>query len=121
MGIKKKTTILAVVTSLMFSSASLGLASPVAAKQIEKSITNTQVQKTPRVPERLRVPENPSEKVRIIVELEKAPAIETATKKGVLYKNLSKSERKSVESAIETDQRNVKKSLPQYLMDFLLR
>ena len=59
MGIKKKTTILAVATSLMLSSASFGLASPVAAKQIEKTITNTQVQKTPRVPARLLVPENP--------------------------------------------------------------
>ena len=108
MGIKKNTTILAVVTSLMFSTTSVGLASPASAKQIEKQLTNTQVQRLPQIPERLLVPENPSEKVRIIVELEKAPAIETATKKGVLYKNLSKSERKSVESAIETDQRNVK-------------
>lgn len=109
LGIKRKSTLIAFAITLAFGTVSFGGAKPIAAKQLEKQLPSIQAQKTsPKVPQRLLVPENPSEKVRVIVELEKAPAIETATKQGKLYKNLSKSQRKSVESAIETDQRNVK-------------
>ena len=108
----RKGTIIALATTLALSTASFGAPAPVAAKQLEKQLTSIQVQKsTPKVPQRLLAPENPKEKVRIIVELEQAPAIETATNKGVLYKDLPKSQRKSVESAIENNQKNVKEKV----------
>ncbi|TQR20353.1 S8 family serine peptidase [Psychrobacillus vulpis] len=114
MGIKRKSKIIVIATALALSTASFGAPAPVAAKQLEKELTSIQVQKsTPKVPQHLLVPENPSEKVRVIVELEKAPAIETATNKGVLYKDLPKSQRKSIESAIETDQRSIKDKIKQ--------
>ena len=110
MGIKKKSMMLALATTLALSTASFGAPAPTAAAMLAKQIPTLQLQKPvhQNIPQRLLAPENPSELVRIIVELEKAPAIETATKKGVLYKNLPKSERKSVEASIEADQKKVK-------------
>ncbi|WP_432354399.1 S8 family serine peptidase [Sporosarcina sp. A2] len=57
--------------------------------------------------ERLLEPENPNETIRIIVELEKAPTIEAATNKGILYKDMSEGERVSLESAVESNQVDV--------------
>ncbi len=109
LGIKKKSMLLSLATMLVLSTASFGAPAPLAAKGLAKQIPTIQMQKpVPQLPQRLMAPENSSEIVRIIVELEKAPAIETATKKGVLYKDLPKSERKNLEAAIDKDKKNVK-------------
>ena len=101
--------LIAIATTLAISTASFGAPAPSAANQLAKQVPTLQLQKpAPLVPQNLLAPENPSEIVRIIVELEKAPAIEAATKKGVLYKDLPKSQRKSVEDAITKDKKNVK-------------
>ncbi|MEK4484674.1 S8 family serine peptidase [Psychrobacillus sp. FSL H8-0484] len=114
MGIKRKSMLLALAGTLVISTASFGAPVPTAANVLAKQIPPLQLQKSATtVPQQLIAPKNPSETVRIIVELEKAPAIETATKKGVLYKNLPKSQRKSVEASIEADQKNVKEKVKQ--------
>ena len=106
---KRNSMMIALATTLALSTASFGAPAPTAATQLAKQIPTLQLQKPAlKIPDRLAVPENPSEKVRIIVELEKAPAIETATKKGKLYKDLPKSERKNVEAEIKADQKIVK-------------
>lgn len=103
---------IALATTLALSTASLGAPAPTAAIQLAKEIPTLQLQKSAsQLPLRLMAPENPSEIVRIIVELEKAPAIETATKKGKLYKDLSKSERRGLEASIESDQKSVKEKV----------
>lgn len=109
LGIKNKSMLLSLATMLVLSTASFGAPAPLAAKELAKQIPTLQMQKPElQVPLRLMAPENPSEIVRIIVELEKAPAIETATKKGKLYKDLPKSERKGLEASIQADQKKVK-------------
>lgn len=102
----------ALATTLALSTASIGAAAPTTAIQLAKQIPTLQMQKpVSQLPLRLMAPENPSEIVRIIVELEKAPAIETATRKGKLYKDLPKAERKGLEASIEADQKNVKEKV----------
>lgn len=59
------------------------------------------------VPDRLLSPENPDEKVRIIVELENEPTIEKATERGVLYKELGATERQRIEKVVEGEQKTI--------------
>ncbi|MGE8204610.1 Ig-like domain-containing protein [Heyndrickxia sp. NPDC080065] len=47
-----------------------------------------------------------SDTVRVIVELEGAPAIETATKQGVRYKDLTKSKQESLQQTVVKEQKN---------------
>ena len=106
---------IALATSLALSTASFGAPAPQAAAQLAKQIPTIQLQKAvAKIPQRLIAPENPSEKVRIIVELESAPAIDTATQKGVLYKELPKSQRKSLEAALEKNQGNVQANIKKF-------
>lgn len=105
----------AMAASLALSTASIGAPAPAAAAKLEKQVPVINVQKpAKKLPDRLIAPENPSEKVRIIVELEKAPAIETATQKGVLYKELPQSQRTSLEASIEADQVNVQANISKF-------
>jgi len=104
----RKGIMLTLAATLALSTASFGAPAPTAAAQLAKQVPVIQLEKpAANIPARLINPENPSEKVRIIVELEKAPAIDTATQKGVLYKELPASQRNSLEAAIEKDQVNV--------------
>jgi len=112
LSIKKKGLLLALATTLIVSSASFGSPVHSNAAQSAKQVQTLQLQKpVNQLPERLVAPENPSENVRVIVELETAPAIETATKKGKLYKDLPKAERKKLEASIKADQKNVKEKV----------
>ena len=47
---------------------------------------------------------DPDEKVRVIVELEGTPAIESATKQGVMFKELSKSEQSELQTKVKDQQ-----------------
>ncbi|MGB3102813.1 MAG: S8 family serine peptidase, partial [Psychrobacillus psychrotolerans] len=115
MNNSRKSMMVAMATALMLSTASMGAPAPTAAAQLSKQVPSVNLQKpTAKIPARLIAPENPSEKVRIIVELEKAPAIETATKQGVLYKELPESQRTSLEASIESDQVNVQSSIKKF-------
>ncbi|WP_245744436.1 S8 family serine peptidase [Bhargavaea ginsengi] len=64
----------------------------------------------PKLPERLADPEKPEEEVRVIVELNEKPAIEEATNKGILYKDLSKFQKESTQQKIKQAQQNVLKN-----------
>ena len=93
---KFKTALVAMLVVMMtLSSAVFGLTGVSAAPA--KSITDLptlQAEKPAfKVPEKFVNPEDPSKTVRVIVELEKAPTIERATEKGVLYKDLPKKEK----------------------------
>lgn len=76
------------------------------------------------VAEELLKPEDPEKNVRIIVELEKAPAIEGATKKGLLYKEMPDASKENMEASIAANQKAVqtaiKKAAPSitYLENF---
>ncbi|MGB3261049.1 S8 family serine peptidase, partial [Paenisporosarcina sp.] len=115
MSNSRKSMMVAMAASLALSTASIGAPAPAAAAKLEKQVPVINVQKpAKKLPDRLIAPENPSEKVRIIVELEKAPAIETATQKGVLYKELPQSQRNSLEASIEADQANVQANISKF-------
>lgn len=104
---KFKTALVAMLVVMMtLSSAVFGLTGVSAANTKSLSELPTLQAEKPanKVPEKYVDPEDPSKTVRVIVELEKAPAIEAATKKGVLYKDLPKSEKASLEAAVESDQ-----------------
>lgn len=124
---KFKTALVAMLVVMMtLSSAVFGLTGVSAATN--KSTTDLSTLKVEKpaikVPEKLVDPEDPSKTVRIIVELEKAPTIETATQKGVLYKDLPEATKVNLEAAVESDQANVqsavKKAVPSvtYLENF---
>lgn len=70
------------------------------------------------IPEHLVKPENPKAVVRIIVELEAAPAIEAATQKGLNYKDLSDSAKTSAESVVEKQQADVQSALKKAIGTF---
>lgn len=121
----KRTLLLTLVFMLSLSSAAFGMTGSASSIKSSTNLPTLELQKPDRkVPERLVDPEAPDEKVRIIVELEKAPAIETATNRGLLYKDLPSTQRDSLESAVESDQvnvqANVKKVAPsiKYMENF---
>ncbi|WP_298824636.1 S8 family serine peptidase [uncultured Planococcus sp.] len=66
---------------------------------------------TVKIPETLENPKDPNKQVRIIVELESEPAIENATRKGVLYKNLPASQKETLEAAVSSEQNSVQSSI----------
>lgn len=103
-----KAMLLTMIFMLSFSSAAFGMQGAglsIGKPSIDVSKPNA------TIPETLENPENPEEKVRIIIELEGAPTIEQATEKGVLYKDLRISERKSLESKVTNEQSNVQDSV----------
>ncbi|PSL40662.1 lactocepin [Planomicrobium soli] len=63
------------------------------------------------ISQELLKPEDPNEKVRVIVELEGAPAISSATKQGVLYKAMPDSTKENLEAAIAAKQKTVKAAI----------
>lgn len=107
----KRTLLLTLVFLMSLSSVAFGMSSSTLGGQ---AIPSLDLQKPMyNLPEQLLEPTNPKEKVRIIVELEKAPAIETATKKGLLYKEVPMGERSVLEAAVETDQLDVQAAVNQ--------
>ena len=109
----KRTLLVALVFMMSLSSAAFGMAgSASAAGKGNLNLPTLDLQKPDRkVPERLVSPADPDETVRIIVELEKAPTIEAATKQGVLYKELSSAQRESLEAAVDCRPSNVQASV----------
>ena len=106
----RKIVLIVIIFALTFSTAALGTQS-VNAKSLKKLPSIQQEKPERNISETLLNPENPDEKVRIVVELEGEPAIEKATKKGVLYKHLKASERKSLEAKVVEEQEEVQESL----------
>lgn len=105
--------ITALVVLLTFSSVAFGFTGASAAPNTSAAGVAKQVNQKPAVklPDKLANPEDPKKQVRIIVELQKEPAIENATRKGVLYKSLPDSTKDSLESAVVTDQNTVKSKI----------
>ncbi|WP_391207823.1 S8 family serine peptidase [Psychrobacillus sp. L4] len=107
----RRILLMTLVFMLSFSNVAFGMGTVSNAKS-KASLPTLQLQKPEHnIPERLVEPENPNEKVRIIVELTNAPTIEKATKKGVLYKELNSSDRKSLESTVTKEQVNVQSTI----------
>lgn len=103
--------LLALVFVMTFSSAFFGLAD-VSATENASSVPNVELkQQEINIPEKLVNPEDPKKEVRVIIELEKAPAIESATSKGVLYKSLPEKQKESLEAAVATGQESVQLSI----------
>ncbi|MCM3610374.1 S8 family serine peptidase [Planococcus sp. MERTA32b] len=97
------------VVMMTLSSAVFGLTGVSAATTKSASDLPTLNAEKPavKVPEKFVNPEDPSKTVRVIVELEKAPTIEAATQKGVLYKELPEAQKNALETAVVADQATV--------------
>lgn len=103
--------LLAMVFLMTFSSAAFGLTG-VSAAVNSSSVPNVELKQGElNIPDVFVNPENPEKEVRVIIELEKAPAIENATEKGVLYKNLPEKQKESLEAAVVTGQDSVQLSI----------
>ncbi|WP_371391192.1 S8 family serine peptidase [Sporosarcina sp. OR05] len=102
----KRVLLLTLVFMLSLSSMAFGMAgTTIGGKGVNQTIQLDRPDH--KLPDRLISPTNPNERVRIIVELEKAPTIERATKRGLLYKELSTTERNQLEATVEADQATV--------------
>ncbi|MFF2753542.1 S8 family serine peptidase [Psychrobacillus sp. NPDC058041] len=109
----RRILLMALIFMLSFSNVAFGMGTVSNAKS-KINLSTLQLQKPEHnIPERLVDPENPDEKVRIIVELNNAPTIEKATKKGVLYKELNSSDRKSLEATVTKEQVDVQSTITQ--------
>lgn len=118
MSKKKKVILTSLASTLAASSALAGMPAAEAAFN-GKEVPALAVQKPQlNIPERLAQPEQPKEIVRVIVELEAAPAIDTATKQGVSYKELSDSSKASAESVVEKQQADVQSVLQKSIGAF---
>lgn len=105
---------MALIFMLSFSSAAYGMTGLAFGGKSSLTVPTLELQKPDRkVPKRLLSPENPNEKVRIIVELNGAPTIQKATERGVLYKELKYSDRESLEAAVTERQVDVQASIKQ--------
>ncbi|MBO1005948.1 S8 family serine peptidase [Pseudogracilibacillus auburnensis] len=80
--------------------------------------------KPPKITEKVKETEDPNKEQRVIIELEKEAPIELATKKGVSFKKLAKTQKKQLEKEIKAHQKAVKEKIKdkkvnaKYLKDF---
>jgi len=108
----RKTLLVAIIFILSFSSAIFNISTASASAKSLKNLPTIQQEKTEvNISQSLLNPKNPDEKVRIVIELEGEPVIQKATKKGLLYKELKASEKKSLEATVVNEQKNVKSNL----------
>ena len=108
----RKSLLVALIFMLSLSSALFNVGAASASTKSIKNLPTIQQEKPKaNISKSLINPENPEEKVRIVIELEGEPAIQKATKKGLLYKELKAAEKESIEAAVEKEQKNAKASL----------
>ena len=102
---------------MTFSSAAFGLTG-VSAAVNSSAVPNLKLEKGEvNLSKTLVDPEDSKKQVRVIIELERAPAIENATKKGVLYKNLPENQKETLEAAVVTGQESVQTSIASIVPD----
>ncbi|MFC4355210.1 S8 family serine peptidase [Chryseomicrobium palamuruense] len=105
---QRKSLVVSLVATLALSTAA-GVPAPKASAELQKTIPTLIQQKPAQIsPLQLEVPKNQNEVIRVIVELDDAPAIEEATKKGKRYKDLSDTEKETIEAKLKGKQKNVK-------------
>ena len=108
----RKTLLVATIFILSLSSALLNVSAASASTKSLTALPSIQLEKADvNISKSLLNPENPEEKVRVVIELEGEPAIQKATKKGLLYKELKETEKQSLEATVEKEQKNVKSNL----------
>jgi len=122
---KKKALLMTMASSLAATTALTGL--PVAQAQVvENNLMDTKVlaplatpQKAlPKIPAKFEQPADVKEIVRVIVELDKAPAIAEATAQGLSYKDLSASSKASAEAVVEKQQVDVQVAMKKAIGNF---
>lgn len=102
---------------MTFSSAAFGLTG-VSAAVNSSDVPNVELKKGEvNLSKALANPKDPKKQVRVIIELDEAPAIENATKKGVLYKNLPENQKETLEAAVVTGQESVQVSIDTIVPD----
>ncbi|OHX55123.1 protease inhibitor I9 family protein [Planococcus faecalis] len=115
MGKIRSILLMALVFLVAFGSFSAGIPN-VSAAPNKTGAGNEELQlKKPavKIPETLKNPKNPKKQVRIIVELESDPTIENATRKGVLYKDLPKKQKESLEATVSTEQNSIQSTISE--------
>lgn len=98
----KKSLLIVLILLLSFSSAAFGASVP------EKAVTQKNNQLPRSVEATVGEAFSPDEEVRVIVELEQAPAITVATEKGKRFKDLSKEEKKQLIDERKANHKKVK-------------
>lgn len=125
MSKKKKALLMTMASTLAATTALTGL--PVAnAETVDSKLPNTKSvaplatpQKAlPKIPAKFENPADVKEVVRIIVELEAAPAISEATAQGVSYKDLSFSSKQAAEQKVEKQQVDVQALMKKSIGSF---
>ncbi|PJK16902.1 lactocepin [Chryseomicrobium excrementi] len=125
MSKKKKALLMTMASTLAASTALTGL--PVAqAETVDSKLPNsksvaplaTPQKALPKIPAKFEQPADVKEIVRVIVELDKAPAISEATAQGLSYKDLSTSSKASAEAAVEKQQASVQAAMKLAIGDF---
>ena len=122
----KKIFLLVFAFALAFSAPAMNIAQAASSSKLDSIVETIEVdeEKEFKLDKRFIKPENPTENVRVIVELEGTPAIDFATQKGVRYKDLAVKERQKFEGQIEKEQvsiqSQIKKEVPtiKYLESF---
>ncbi len=108
----RKTLLVAIIFILSLSTTLLNVSAASASSKTLQSLPTIQQEKPQvNISQSLLNRQNPEEKVRIVVELEGEPAIQKATKKGLLYKQLRSAEKESIEATVENEQKTVKSHL----------
>ena len=108
----RKTLLVAIIFILSFSSALFNVSAASASTKSLATLPSIQLEKTDvNISKSLLNPENPEKKVRVVIELEGEPAIQKATKRGLLYKELKETEKQSLEATVDKEQKNVKSNL----------
>ncbi|MEC5424524.1 S8 family serine peptidase [Virgibacillus sp. C22-A2] len=114
----KRLAVIALIVLLALSNFS-----SVSALSLTKSLPENQKKINP-TNEILKETEDPNKEVRVIVEVADNSPVEIATKKGKLFKNLDKAERKSLEKAAKAKQKGIKDEMKgknvnaKYLQEF---
>ncbi len=107
LGLGKMKRILLLALVFVLSLSSVGFAAGPAPGKFPASSKLMLEKPTTKLPAKLEKPEKPEEEVRIIVELMDKPAIEEATNKGLLYKDLSKVQKEQAQQKLKQAQQNV--------------
>ncbi|MDY0404604.1 S8 family serine peptidase [Virgibacillus sp. 179-BFC.A HS] len=112
----KRIGVLLVIFLLFFGNMTFAAANQLPKVNVHKEKAHTTQNLKPNV--------DPEKDVRVIVEMKGEAPIEKATKKGLMFKSLAKTEQKSLENAVKAKQKKVKDSMQdkkvkaKYLQEF---
>ncbi|MEN1967536.1 S8 family serine peptidase [Lentibacillus sp. N15] len=109
----KRIVVVLVAVLLVFSNYFYVNAAEITGKTLQKN-TEKQIDTKPK---KLKETQDPSKKVRVIVELKQDAPIEKATKKGVMFKRLKPTEKKQMQQTAKQEQETIKNNIKSKKID----